>query len=283
MQSTNPVFTRSEGFNGRSATTTYPGAGAYTDPSTWQVSTSGTASTPTYAGPTERMSIDSVVQKTFFTLAVLIVSAAATWLLTGDPTQTGPDGEAAARNLMVAWLGGAFAGLALGLVISFRRSISPGLVLAYAVVEGIFLGAASKYFELLWPGIVVSAVVGTLAAFAGTLAAYKIFDISVSPKFRKFVVIASFGFVALVLFDFILGFFGAAVGFNGFGTLGLVMSAVGLALGVFMLILDFDFIEQGVAAGLPERESWRAAFGLTVTLVWIYIQLLRILAILRGE
>jgi uncharacterized YccA/Bax inhibitor family protein len=113
--------------------------------------------------------------------------------------------------------------------------------------------------------------------------AYKFFNIQVTPKFRKFVVAAMFGFVAVVLLDFVLNFFGMEVGFNGFGTLGLVMSVIGLALGVLMLILDFDFVERGVAAGLPEVESWRAAFGLTVTIIWIYIEMLRILAILRGN
>ena len=80
-----------------------------------------------------------------------------------------------------------------------------------------------------------------------------------------------------------LSLFGNAIGFNGFGPLGFVMSLIGLGLGVLMLILDFDFVERGIAAGLPERESWRAAFGLTVTIIWIYIQLLRLLAILRGQ
>ena len=77
--------------------------------------------------------------------------------------------------------------------------------------------------------------------------------------------------------------FNADFGFNGFGTMGLISSFIGLGLGVLMLILDFDFVERGIAAGLPERESWRAAFGLAVTIIWIYIELLRILAILRGK
>jgi uncharacterized YccA/Bax inhibitor family protein len=83
--------------------------------------------------------------------------------------------------------------------------------------------------------------------------------------------------------DVVLGLFGASFGFNGYGGMGFVSSLIGLGLGVLMLILDFDFVERGVAAGLPERESWRAAFGLTVTIIWIYIELLRLLAILRGE
>jgi uncharacterized YccA/Bax inhibitor family protein len=281
MQSSNPVFARSEGFNGRGSSQTYAGNGmsypAYgspqTDPSTW-----GTGSTqaPVDQG---RMTLDSVVQKTGITLGLVVLSAAVTWFLTGDPAD--PD---AARTLMTLWMGGAFAGLGLALVLSFKRAISPGLVLAYAVVEGVFVGAMSKYFEAVFgDGIVVGAVLGTVAAVAGTLAAYKFFNIQVTPKFRKFVVAAMFGFVALVLLDFVLSFFGAEIGFNNFGMLGLIMSVVGLGIGVLMLILDFDFVERGVAAGLPEVESWRAAFGLTVTIIWIYIEILRILAILRGS
>jgi uncharacterized YccA/Bax inhibitor family protein len=122
-----------------------------------------------------------------------------------------------------------------------------------------------------------------MAAFGGTLAAYKILNISVTPKFRRGVVAAMFAFVGVAMLDFVLSFFGAEFGFNGFGTLGLIMSIVGVVLGVLMLILDFDFIEKAIAAGAPERESWRAAFGLTVTIVWLYIEMLRILAILRGD
>ena len=129
----------------------------------------------------------------------------------------------------------------------------------------------------------VQAVIGTFAAFAGTLAAYKFFDIQVGNKFRTFVVAAMFGMVALGLLEMVLGFFGNQIGFFGFGGMGLLFAIGGLVLGVFMLILDFDFVEKGVAAGLPERESWRAAFALTVSLVWIYTNLLRILAIFQQD
>jgi uncharacterized YccA/Bax inhibitor family protein len=271
MQSSNPVFARSEGFNGRRTSqsgVTYPG---YSDPSSWDA---GSQQAPGYGAPTrttERMTIDSVVQKTGMTLGLVVLVAAFTWVFLPE------------RLLGMAWMGGAFAGLGLALVISFKKVISPGLVLAYAAVEGLFVGAMSKTFESMWDGVVVGAVIGTVAAVAGTLAAYKFFNIQVSDKFRKFVVAAMFGFVAVVLLDFVLSMFGNAIGINGFGTLGLVMSFVGLGIGVLMLILDFDFVERGIAAGLPEVESWRAAFGLTVTIIWIYIEMLRILAILRGN
>jgi uncharacterized YccA/Bax inhibitor family protein len=216
---------------------------------------------------------------------VVILFAAATWTLTGPVSD--PD---AVSTLYLLSMVGAFGGFALSMVNSFKRVISPPLVLAYAALEGLFVGAFSKVIEAAfgdttdgYPGLVVGAVAGTLAAVVGTLAAYKFFDIKVGQKFRTWVVAAMFGFVAVSLLDVVLSMFDASFGFNGFGGMGLVASLIGLGLGVLMLILDFDFVERGIAAELPERESWRAAFGLAVTIIWIYIEMLRILAILRGN
>ena len=279
MQSSNPVFRRADGFNGRSQTypasgMTYPAYGAptQTDPYRQQAPIYGETATG------GRMTIDTVVQKTGLTLGLTILVAALVWVLTP------PLDSAAAGSLYLLAMVGAFGGFALSLVNSFKRVISPGLVLLYAALEGLFVGAFSKVIDGAYGGgIVVGAVAGTFAAVAGTLAAYKFFNIRVSPTFRKWVVAAMFGFVAVALLDFVLGLFGASFGFNGFGPMGFVSSLIGLGLGVLMLILDFDFVERGIEAGLPERESWRAAFGLTVTIIWIYVELLRLLAILRGE
>ena len=159
-------------------------------------------------------------------------------------------------------------------------------MLAFAALEGVALGALSKYIPIVAGvshGIVMQAVIGTFAAFVGTLAAYKFFNIQVGNRFRTFVVAAMFGMVALGLLEMGLSFFGNQIGFYGFGGIGLLFAVGGLVLGVFMLILDFDFVEQGVANGIPERESWRAAFAMTVSLVWIYTNLLRILAILQQD
>jgi uncharacterized YccA/Bax inhibitor family protein len=296
IKSSNPVFSRVEGFNGKNpqGNATYPGNGqgyaGYGSPATWSTGTPGQGGPgQSYDQPLthtddSRMTIDSVVQKTGITLVVLVVAAALTWALTGDPTQLGGDGTSAARTLYTLSLVGALGGFALAMVNSFKKVVSPALVIGYAVLEGVFIGALSKVFQSAFGnGVVTGAVIGTIAAFAGTLAAYKFLNIKVGDKFRKWVMAAMLGFVALVVLDFVLSFFKADIGINGFGTLGLIMSVVGLGLGVLMLILDFDFVERGVAAGLPEQESWRAAFGLTVTIVWIYIELLRILAILRGN
>jgi len=160
--------------------------------------------------------------------------------------------------------------------------ISPALVLAFCAFEGVALGALSKLFDAQFGDSVVSgAVIGTFAAFGGTLAAYKFLDITVGNRFRTMVMAAVFGMVALSVLELVLSLFGAGLGLFGFGALGLLTAIIGLVLGVFMLVLDFDFVERGVRNGLEERESWRAAFAMTVSLVWIYTNLLRILAIMN--
>ncbi len=296
MQSNNPVFRRSEEFTSANAygNQTYAGNGSahqgygqtgYTDPSTWSTGTPGQPGMPGQApvatgGP---MTVDSVVQKTGISLAVVMIAAFATWVLTPDITSASvTNGDLGTLTaLMVVGSLGAFV---LSMVNSFKRVISPALVLAFCVLEGIALGGLSKFFDAQFgDGIVVQAVLGTFAAFAGTLAAYKFFNIQVGQRFRTFVIAAVFGMIGLSLLELVLGIFGSSIGIYGFGGIGLLFAVVGLVLGVFMLILDFDFVEQGVANGIPERESWRAAFALTVSLVWIYTNLLRILAILNQD
>ena len=284
MKSNNPVFARTEEFNRASTNAygnqTYPGgssAQGSSDPSTWGIGT------PTDERSGGRMTIDSVVQATGISLAIVMVTAAITWWYIGDVTAASANEDNLSRAIALMTVGslGAFG---LSMVNSFKRVISPALVLLFAAVEGVALGALSKFFDAQFGGgIVTGAVLGTFAAFAGTLAAYKFFNIKVGAKFRTFVVAGMLGMVGLGLLSFVLSLFGVETGLFGFGALGLLMSIAGLVLGVFMLILDFDFVENGVAAGLPERESWRAAFGLTVSLVWIYTNLLRILAIFSSD
>ncbi|MFL6059792.1 MAG: Bax inhibitor-1/YccA family protein [Marmoricola sp.] len=273
MQSSNPVFTRSEEFNGR-------GRSGYAN---FEQPGYGTPVTHSGAG-TGRMTIDSVVQRTGATLGVVVLVAAITWVTTGKLVAADGliDTDVQSRLYALAVVG-SLGGFALSMVNSFKRVVSPGLVLAYAAFEGLAIGAFSKAIgTAVGNGAVVGAVLGTIAAVAGTLTAYKVFDIQVTNKFRTWVIGMMFGFVAVTMLDFVLGLFHADLGFNGFGTLGVLMSIVGLGIGVLMLILDFDFVERGIAAGLPERESWRAAFGLTVTIVWIYVELLRLISIIRN-
>jgi uncharacterized YccA/Bax inhibitor family protein len=283
MKSNNPVFARSEEFNRTSSNAygnqTYPGGGssypgygdAGTDPSTWGTGTPGQVDE-------RRMTVDSVVQKTAISVALVFIAAFATWAYIGDVTTNSDLGQV--YLLAILGSGGAFL---LSLANSFKRVISPALVMLFALAEGVALGAVSKMFEAQYPGIVTSAVLGTFAAFIGTLAVYKFLDIKVGDKFRRGVIAAMFGMVGLGLLSLVLSFFGINTGIYGNGALGFVFALAGLVLGVFMLILDFDFVEKGVAAGIDERESWRAAFALTVSLVWIYTNLLRILAIFSQD
>jgi len=293
MQSNNPVFRRSEEFNSPNAygNQTYAGNGnahqgygqtGYTDPATWSTGAPGQPGQPSApvstGGP---MTIDSVVQKTAISLAVVILTAAATWIL--SPGITASTTPADISGLIAAASIGSLLAFGLSMVNSFKRVISPALVLAFCAAEGVALGAISKVFEIQFPGIVMSAVLGTFGAFVGTLAVYKFFNIKVTDKFRRMIFAAMIGMVAISLIEVVLGLFDAQIGLFGDGGIGLLFAVAGLALGVFMLILDFDFVEQGVANGIPERESWRAAFAMTVSLVWIYTNLLRILAIMRGD
>lgn len=281
MKSSNPVFARSAEFNGR-------GGAVANDPSQWQVDLGGSPTHTERGTGTGRMTIDSVVEKTAITLGLLILSAAVTWFLIGDLADPDPSEADAAQGTAYALaMGGVFIGLALAMVNSFKKVISPALVLAYALVEGVFIGAFSKIITTFVgdPTIVFQAVLGTMVAFFGTLAAYKFFNIQVTDRFRKVVTIAMFSVFGVLMLNFVLSLTGVleSGGLRGFNTLGLLVSCALVVLAVFMLIMDFDYVEQGVAAGIPERESWRAAFGLTVTLVWLYIEILRILAILRGD
>ena len=291
MQSSNPVFSRSDGFNGRGSSQRHdlprydgPRSTARSTPVRRPAVRRRHRRRPATTAPARPMTIDSVVQKTGITLGVVVLVGRRD--VVPDRADRQPAG-ARARSTCSRW-SVRWAASRWRWSNSFKKIVSPALVLAYAAVEGVFVGAFSKAMEAQFGspatgGLVMGAVVGTFAAVAGTLAAYKFFNIQVGEKFRKRAVAAMFGFVAVSLFDFVLSFFSAEIGINGFGALGLVMSFVGLGLGMLMLILDFDFVERGIAAGLPERESWRAAFGLTVTIIWIYIELLRILAILRGS
>jgi uncharacterized YccA/Bax inhibitor family protein len=289
MQSNNPVFRNSEGFSRNSyGNATYAGNGqahsgfgsgsAYTDPSTWSVGSPTGQGAPVRTGAP--MTIDSVVQKTAISIGVVIVAALATWIMT--PDVSGPTVDLG--PLFAAATIGGLGAFALSMINSFKRVISPALVVAFAALEGVALGAVSKVIDAYaGGGIVAPAVMGTFAAFAGTLAAYKYFGIKVGNKFRVFVMAAVFGMVGLSILELVLGMFGASFGLFGFGGIGLLTAIAGVVLGVFMLVLDFDFVEQGIANRLDERESWRAAFAMTVSLVWIYQNLLRLLAIFNQD
>lgn len=285
MQSNNPVFRRSEAFSGSGAhgTQPYGNSGYGSDPSQWGVGAPGDTQghAPAPQAPSAPMTIDSVVQKTGITLGVVVITALATWVMLPEIDESTASSAIGTVSAVATF--GFLGAFVLSLVNSFKKVVSPPLVLAFAALEGIALGAISMLFNVMYPGAVQGAVIGTFAAFAGTLAAYKILNIQVGDKFRKFVVAAVFGMIGLSLMELVLGLFGAQIGLFGVSGLGMVTAVAGLVLGVFMLIMDFDFVEQGIRYGAPERESWTAAFAMTVSLVWIYTNLLRIMAFFSQE
>jgi uncharacterized YccA/Bax inhibitor family protein len=272
MQSSNPVLNRSSAFAPGQGQA-YPGAAPYGQPS--QYGYGGSGMPPQYQGApaaSRPMTMDDVIVRTAATLGVVTVAAAIAW-------NTIP-----LRLVTPTFLAGMLVAFALAMVLSFSRKVNPALVMLYAAAEGVFLGIGSKLIAHLVgdSGIIVQAVLATMVTAGLTLATYKYFAIKVTPKFTKMVIIGTMGFAGVVLINLALSLFGVQTGIGGFGPMGLLFAALGAGLAVFNLILDFDMIEQGVRHGAPQNEAWRAAFGLTVTLVWLYWNILRILAILRG-
>ncbi|NUL48110.1 Bax inhibitor-1/YccA family protein [Cellulosimicrobium funkei] len=223
------------------------------------------------AGPadTGRMSYNDVIGKTVITLLLVVAGAAVGW------------------NMPALMLPGAIVGLVLGLVNAFKREPSPALILIYAAAQGLFLGGISGVFEQMWPGIAVQAVLATLCVFAVTLALFASGKWRVSAKSVKIFMVAMIGYAAFSLVNLFLMLFGvtdAMFGLRGeFPLLGLGIGLLAVFLAAFSLVMDFTAITQGVKSGAPQKYSWSAAFGLTVTLVWLYVEILRILAILRGN
>ena len=219
---------------------------------------------------TGRMTIEDVVAKTGFLFTILVVVGALAW----------------SANLgMGAVLIGFLGGFVLAMVISFSKNIKPGLVIAYAGLEGLALGTLSSYYESFYPGIVSQAVIGTVAAFAGVLVMYRNGTLRATPQFTRAVIGAAIGYFILGLASLIASFFGVGRGYGFYGVsgLGLLLAVAGVGLASLFLVLDFDQIEKGVAAGVPEKESWRASFGLMVTVVWLYLEVLRLISILRND
>lgn len=263
MESRNPVFGRSKAF-------ARPGYATF--------DTSASTLDDLYTAPaatardrdTGRMTIDDVVIRTASLFAVLLVTAAATFKLSSP------------QNIALVIVA-LFVGLGLGLAISFSKTIRPPLIFAYAAVEGVVVGGFSLLFNTAYPGIVVQAVLGTIAAFAAMLALYSFKVIRVTPKFQRVLIIAGVGYLVFSVLNLMLSAFGVLPSVYSVGGLGLLVSAFGVGLASLYLVLDFDFINQGIANGLPRQFAWTAAFGLIATLVWLYVEILRLLSILRGN
>lgn len=229
------------------------------------------------------VTLNSVMEKTFITVGLMVLSAIATWLYASNLIET-ENADSFGTLAMAAGLA-SMACFGLSLWISFKAKTSAGLIMLFSALEGVSLGFISKVISAQVGSVepVVGAIVGTFVAMGVTLAAYRFFNIQVTPKFNRWLTIGIFSFIGVGLVDFVLSFFGASVGLNGFGVTGALFSAVGVVLAIFMLMSDFDAVENAIAYGAPEKYSWSLAFGLTVTIVWLYINLLKILAYFQSE
>lgn len=224
--------------------------------------------------PGRAMALDDVVTRTLGLLVTVVAAAAVSWIFLRTGAIVG-----------VAVVGSAIAGLVVGLVISFRRITNPPLILAYAVLQGILLGVVSRAMEQVYPGIVLQAVVGTLAVFVAMAVLYRFRVLRATPRFARWVIGALFGVVALTLITWIMSAFGHGLGLQPGGqhsSIGFVIALVCVGVGALTFILDFDAVEQGVRYGLPERFAWYCAFGLIVGLIFLYWQILRLLGYLRN-
>jgi uncharacterized YccA/Bax inhibitor family protein len=226
------------------------------------------------AGPadTGRMTVDDVVVKTGIMLSTVFVAGALTWV----------------SDLEWLFWPAMIVAFVMSLVIIFKQITNPAVMLTFAVAEGVFAGSFSKVIAT-WvsPGageaLVLQALIGTAGVAATMLFLYRSGRIRVTPQFQRMVLMATGGFAILMLANLVFFLFTDDLGLRGMNGLGLVIGLAAIGLASMNLVLDFDFIEKSVRQGIPERYSWLAAFGLTVTLVWLYMEILRVLAILQGR
>ena len=239
---------------------------------------------PPQTGVSRPMTIDDVVTKTGITLGVLSVVAVISYFIVGgNPSLAMP-----------FTLVGALGGLGLVLVATFgRKQDNPAIVLSYAALEGLFLGAISWVFGnvVVADGnagaLITQAVLGTTGVFFGMLVVYKTGAIRVTPKFTRFLVAGMVGVLVLMLGNLVLGMFGVGggegMGLRSGGPLAIIFSLVCIGLAAFSFLVDFDSADQMIRAGAPEKAAWGVALGLTVTLVWLYIEILRLLSYFQQD
>lgn len=215
------------------------------------------------------MTVSGAVWKTFFLLMLAVVTASATWVV-----------YASGQTLAIpAAVGAGFLGFLLAIVISFKPAWAAGLAPVYALVEGVFLGGVTAFMNQKYPGIALAAGGGTVATLAAMLFAYQSGMIRATDNFKRGVIAATMGIALFYVIAMALQWFGVKIpGVFGSGLFGIAFSIFVVALAALNLVLDFDQIEQGARGGAPKYMEWYAAFGLMVTLVWLYIEILRLLA-----
>jgi uncharacterized YccA/Bax inhibitor family protein len=230
-------------------------------------------------GVSRPLTIDDVVTKTGITLAVLSAVAVVSYFLV-----SGNVGLAMPFTLV-----GAFGGLALVLVATFgRKQDNPAIVLSYAALEGLFLGAfsfviANLYVSGTSAGALISqAILGTIGVFIGMLVVYKTGAVRVTPRFTKWLLGAMVGVIVLLLFNLVMSLFGINTGLRDGGPVAIIFSLLIIGVAAFSLLLDFDQADKAIRGGAPATLAWYIAFGLMTTLVWLYIEILNLLSYLRN-
>lgn len=222
------------------------------------------------------MTLNGTVNKTGLMLALVVIGAAFSW--------SRFHGAESLPAMAPLALGGALVGFVLALITAFKQRWAPVTAPLYALVEGVFVGAVSAIFELRYPGIVMQAVALTFGTMAVLLVGYRSGLIRVTDKFRAGVVAATGGIMLVYLASFVMGFFGHSFGFiTASSGIGILFSLAVVVIAALNLVLDFDMIEQGVHAGAPKYMEWYGAFALTVTLVWLYLEMLRLLSKLQSR
>jgi len=222
----------------------------------------------------EVMTIQGTVNKSLILVALVIIGASYTWKLMLDQS----------TSMMIFVIGGAIGGFITALITVFKKTWAPYTAPLYAVLQGLFLGGISAMFNASFPGIVIQAVALTFGTLFALLFAYKSGLIKVTENFRLGVVAATGGIAIVYLLSFILGMFGINIGFmHSNGPIGIIISLVIVVVAALNLVLDFDFIESGAKQGAPKYMEWYASFGLMVTLVWLYLEMLRLLSKLSSR
>lgn len=226
------------------------------------------------AGPvqTDRVTMDDVIMKTLGLFALVLGFGAVGWLVADVSRSVG----------LMVWVGGMVGTLILGLVIAFKKTLSVPLIIGYAALEGVFVGAVSQFFNERWPGVVATAVMATVATFVGMFLAYKVGLIKVTAKFRRIVTMMVFGYAIFAVVNFLFAMFtDTPFGIGGTSQWGVLISLFAVGLASVTLALDFDMIDRAIATGAPRKYSWLLAHGLIVTVVWLYIEFLRLFARMR--
>jgi uncharacterized YccA/Bax inhibitor family protein len=224
----------------------------------------------------QSMTLNGTVNKTGLLLLLIMISASYAW-----SRFTGPESASAIMPLLLI---GAIGGLVFALITIFKKTWAPVTAPIYALLEGLFLGGLSAMLEARYPGIVVQAVGLTFGTLGALLMAYRSGLIRATENFKLGVVAATGGIFLLYMVNIVMGFFGHSIGFiHNSGWMGIGFSAFVVVIAALNLVLDFDFIEKGVEAGAPKYMEWYGAFGLIVTLVWLYLEILRLLSKLQSR